>query len=321
MKLTNYKLYFLVEIICIVLVVLLMIVLFLLIFDCKYPVFKYSLLYSNIATSFFLFVLSLILIIVIKYWRNRVSNALSIKLKIIFSVSCLALSFFILLSIEYLIYINNQDKFNIESSYIKDSTKDEINNIKKRISYCEGYLNTYNSIYEELKNKKSIGYSNSGDDFYYTIINGDTIEIKVYKIQTVGAGSNGIYFDNGLYDADEIGIFLNNEGGHISHPTSQEVLKDMQINDSINVSDFRLLVHAKIEMYQNVIKEYNTILENELVISFEDFVIYNIFNPNITGNKTHILIRLIFLLQAFVVTFFSGYIYQTLYKMLDKEEK
>lgn len=245
MKLTNYKLYFLVEIICIVLVVLLMIVLFLLIFDCKYPVFKYSLLYSNIATSFFLFVLSLILIIVIKYWRNRVSNALSNKLKIIFSVSCLALSFFILLSIEYLIYINNQDKFNIESSYIKDSTKDEINNIKKRISYCEGYLNTYNSIYEELKNKKSIGYSNSGDDFYYTIINGDTIEIKVYKIQTVGAGSNGIYFDNGLYDADEIGIFLNNEGGHISHPTSQEVLKDMQINDSINVSDFRLLVHAK----------------------------------------------------------------------------
>lgn len=41
MKLTNYKLYFLVEIICIVLVVLLMIVLFLLIFDCKYPVFVF----------------------------------------------------------------------------------------------------------------------------------------------------------------------------------------------------------------------------------------------------------------------------------------
>lgn len=81
------------------------------------------------------------------------------------------------------------------------------------------------------------------------------------------------------------------------------------------------MVHQKIKSYQDRIKEYEAILEDELVITFGDFVIYSIFNSSITGNKTHIFIRLIFLLQAIVVTFFSGYIYQTLYKILDGENK
>ena len=95
----------------------------------------------------------------------------------------------------------------------------------------------------------------------------------------------------------------------------------MRQSDSINSDDFQILVHQKIENYQNKIHECNAILEDGLVITFGDFVIYSIFNPSITGNKTHIFIRLLFLLQAIVITFFSGYIYQTLYKILDGKDK
>ena len=73
--------------------------------------------------------------------------------------------------------------------------------------------------------------------------------------------------------------------------------------------------------YENKINSYNIILSSELTISFWDFIIYNIFNPSITGNNTHILIRFIFLLQAIIITFISGYIYQLLYKILDGDNK
>lgn len=92
-------------------------------------------------------------------------------------------------------------------------------------------------------------------------------------------------------------------------------------SDSINANLLQQLIKDKIKFYSKRVTSYNKVLNNELTISFCDFIIYNIFNPSITGNKTHIFIRLLFLLQAIVVTFFSGYIYQTLYKILDGEDK
>ena len=295
-------------------------VLFLFLFDSTSPIFKYSLLCINIITSTILIALTIGLIYAIKNWRKKLLNNISNYSKIKYSSSCLILSLLLLSFIEYLIYIHNKDNFNIDKNYIQTSMNAKILDIKREISYCDEYMNKYIHIIEELKNKKYITYNNT-NDYYFTIINSDTIEIDIYRKETIGSGTNGIYIKPSLNNAESIGISLNNESGHISHPTSKVILKSMQQNDSISGNDFRLLVHQKIKSYQDRIKEYEAILEDELVITFGDFVIYSIFNSSITGNKTHILIRLLFLFQTIVITFFSGYIYQTLYKILDGKDK
>ena len=323
MKRPNWKLYYKMNRIGLWFILLCFVgvfILFLFLYDSTYPVFKYSLLYISIIAYSILIASTLGLIIIIKSWKNKSLSTLSNHRKILYSLSFLLLSFLILSSVEYLIYINDKDKFNIENNYVTTSTRDKMLNIKKELKCYKEYVEKYSRIYEKLKNKEYLGYTNI-DDLYFTVINGDTIEIKIHEKKPFGfTGTNGIYIDKGINNAEDIGILLKDESYNISHPTSKVILRSIQQNDSINGNDFRLLVHQKIEKYQNIIEEYNTILENELTISFGDFIIYNIFNSSITGNKTHILIRLIFLLQAIIITFFSGYIYQTLYKMLDGEE-
>lgn len=295
------------------------IILLLFLFDSTFPVFKYSILCINIITYAILIASTIGLVILIKYWRKEFLDTISNYRKIFYSSLCIILFLFFFSSCEYLIYIHNQNSFNIENEYIQTSINDKISDVKKEINYCEAYMNDYIHILEELKNKKHIGYS-SIDNSYFTIIHDDTIELKINKKRTIGAGSTGIYIDFGLDDARDIGISLRNELYKMSHPSSKAILESMKRNDSINVNDFRILINEKIDRYNNRIKEYKTILENELVITFGDFIIYNLCNSNITGNKTHIIIRLIFYLQAIVITFFSGYIYKTLYKMLDGKE-
>lgn len=319
MKHPNWKLYYLmvrIELCFIALCFIGVIILLLFLFDSTFPVFKYSILYIKIITYAILTISTIGLVVVIRYWRKEILSTISNYKKILYSSSCLILFLLLLLSCEYLIYIHNQNNFYIEKKYIQTSINDNISDIKREIIYCEKYMNEYIHIFEKLKNKKYIGYNNI-DDFYFTIISGDTIEIKTNKKKLLGAGSNGIYIDFGLDDAYDIGISLKNEPYNISHPSSKAILESMKRNNNINVNDLRVLINQKIDRYNNRIKEYKTILENELVITFGDFIIYNLFNSNITGNKTHIIIRLIFYLQAIVITFFSGYIYQTLYKMLD----
>lgn len=298
-----------------------MVVLLLFIFDSTFPVFKYSLLCANIITLTILIALTIVLIVAIINWRKKLLNNISNPSKIIYSSLCLISSFVILSSIEYLVYINNQKNFYIEKDYIQTSVNDKIFDIKREIKSCEKYINEYLHIFEELKNKEHIEYSND-NGLYFTVINDDTIEIKIQREKPLpGEGTNGIDFETEWDNAEDISISLKNEPYNITYPSSKTILKSLQQNDSISGNDFRLLVHQKIKSYQDRIKEYEAILEDELVITFGDFVIYSIFNSSITGNNTHIFIRLIFLLQAIVVTFFSGYIYQTLYKILDGKDK
>lgn len=296
------------------------VVLLLFIFDSTFPVFKYSLLCTNIITYTILIISTIALIVAIINWRKKLLNNISNYSKILHSSLCLIFSFAILSSIEYLIYINNQKIFYLEKDYIQTSVNDKIFDIKREIKSCEKYINKYLHIFEELKNKEHIEYSNA-NDLYFTVINDDTIEIKTQRKRPLpGEGTNGIDFETEWSNAEDISISLKNEPYNITHHSSKTILKSLQQNDSISGKEFRLLVHQKIKSYQDRIKEYEAILEDELVVTFGDFVIYSIFNPNITGNNTHIFIRLIFLLQAIVVTFFSGYIYQTLYKILDGED-
>lgn len=324
MKRPNWKLYRLmiyIELGFIILCFIGIILLFLFLLDSTFPTFKYSLLCINIISILFSIVFCIGLIVITKYWRRMVLKSISNSSKIIYSLTCLTLSFSFLSSIEYLIYINNKDKFYIEKEYLQTSINDKIRNIKNEIAHSEKYMNSYIHILEELKNMECIKYRNL-NDYFYTVIHDDTIEIAIHRKETIGGGGTimPIDIDMGLNNAEDIGILLKNESCNMSHPTSKAILKSMQQDDSINGNDFRLLIHKKIEMYKDRIKEYKTILEDGIVITFGDFIIYSIFNPSITGNKTYIFIRLIFLLQAIVITFFSGYIYQTLYKILDGED-
>lgn len=215
-----------------------MVVLLLFIFDSTFPVFKYSLLCTNIITHTILIVSTIVLIVVIINWRKKLLNNISNYSKILYSSLCLISSFVILSSIEYLVYINNQKNFYLEKDYIQTSINDKIFDIKREIKSCEKYINEYLHIFEELKNKEHIEYSNA-NDLYFTVINDDTIEIKIYgKVPLPGTGTNGIYTKPSLNNAESIGISLNNESRHISHPTSKVILKSMQQNDVLVETTF-----------------------------------------------------------------------------------
>lgn len=324
MKRPDWKLYRLmvsIEVGFIILCFIGIILLFLFLLDNTFPTFKYSLLCINIISILFSTVFCIGLIAIIKCWRRMILKSISNSSKIIYSLACLTLSFSFLSSIEYLIYINKKDKFYVEKEYLQTSINDKISNIKKEIAQCEKYMNSYIHILEELNNEECIKYRNL-NDYFYTVIDDDTVEFVIHRKKTIGGGGSTIPIDidTGLNNAESVGISLNKESDHISDPTSKTLLQYIKQRDNINSDDFRILILQKIKNYQNKIQECNKILEDGVVITFGDFVIYNIFNPSITGNKTHIFIRLLFLLQAIVITFFSGYIYQILYKILDGED-
>lgn len=242
--------------------------------------------------------------------------------KVIYSISYLFLSLSFLFSIEYLIYIDNKEYFNIENGFINNSLIDKVNTIHENIAYCEGYIHEYNRILRNTQSNSYIHYINS-DDLFYTIICSDTIQFRLHKRPNSGVAiSHGRFHKSDrLFDGiRNVGISLNNESYNVSHPSNNAILESMKNSDSINANLLQQLIKDKIKFYSKRVTGYNKVLKNELTISFSDFIIYNIFNPSITGNKTHIFIRLIFLLQAVVITFFSGYIYQTLYKILDGED-
>nr|DAZ44103.1 MAG TPA: hypothetical protein [Caudoviricetes sp.] len=325
MKRPNWKLFFLLNdiklgfsILCLIGAII--IILFL--FDSVFPIFKYSILCLKTIAWSVLLLSSTGMFVIINKLRKKPFYSFSNHKKIVYSLVSLTLSLTFLSSIEYLIYINNKDYFNVENSYIKNSVNDKINSINKNITYCEKYMNEYSDIYRNIKSDSYIHYINE-NDLLYTIIDTDTIQIRLHKIpNNTSTMPNRFNKHNKLFvGVKAAGISLKNELYNISHPSSKTILEAIKCNDSISGSNFCQLVKEKIEFYENKINSYNTILSSELTISFWDFIIYNIFNPSITGNKTHILIRLIFLLQAIIITFISGYIYQTLYKILDGDNK
>lgn len=326
MKQPNWRLFFLLNKIeiCVYIVILIgVIIVLLFLYDYAFPAFKYSILYLKLLIWTFLISLLSILLVMIRKARKEHFHSFSNWTKVIYSISYLFLSVSFLFSIEYLIYIDNKESFNIENGYINNSLIDKVNTIHENIAYCEGYIHEYNRILRNIKSNYYIYYINS-DDLFYTIICSDTIQLRLHKRPNSGVGISHRRFHKSdrLFDGvRNIGISLNNESYNLSHPSSNNaILESMKSSDSINANLLQQLIKEKIKFYSKRVTGYNKVLKNELTISFSDFIIYNIFNPSITGNRTHIFIRVIFLLQAVIITFFSGYIYQTLYKILDGED-
>lgn len=326
MKRPNWRLFFLlnkIEIGVYIVILIGLIIVLLFLYDDVFPAFKYSMLCLKILTWTFLISLLYILFVMIRKARKKHFHSFSNWTKVIYSISYLFLSLSFLFSIEYLIYIDNKEYFNIENGYINNSLIDKVNTIHENIAYCEGYIHEYNKILRNIKPYSYIHYLNS-DDLFYTIICSDTIQLRLHrKVNPSGGGMIHNRFEKRkrLFEGVRgVGISLNNESYNLSHPSNNAILESMKNSDSINANLLQQLIKNKIKFYSKRVIGYNKVLKDELTISFSDFIIYNIFNPSITGNKTHIFIRLIFLLQAVVITFFSGYIYQTLYKILDGED-
>ena len=257
----------------------------------------------------------------IRKTQEKHFHSFSNRKRILYSFSYLSFSLLFLFSIEYLIYIDNKEFYNIEKKYITNSVIDKTNKLQESIAYCDSMIYEYRRVYRNIAPNSYIPYTNC-DDIFYTCIGFDTIQIHLNRIPNSGTVMYYNRFNkrNRLFHGvREVGISLKNESYSVSHPSNKAILESMKRGDSINGKHLLQLVKENIQFYNNRINSYNKVLNDESTISFWDFVIYNMFNSNITGNKTHIFIRLIFLLQAIVITFFSGYIYQTLYKMLDGE--
>lgn len=327
MKQPNWRLFFLlnkIEIGVYIVILIGVIIVLLFLYDDVFPAFKYSILCLKLLTWTFLISFLSILLVMIRKARKKHFHSFSNWTKVIYSISYLSLSLSFLFSIEYLIYIDNKESFNIENGYINNSLIDKVNTIHENIAYCEGYIHEYNRVLRNIKSNSYIHYINS-DDLFYTIICSDTIQLRLHKRPNSGVAISHRRFHKSdrLFDGvRNVGISLNNESYNLSHPSSNNaILESMKSSDSINTNLLQQLIKEKIKFYSKRVTGYNKVLKNELTISFSDFIIYNIFNPSITGNRTHIFIRVIFLLQAIVITFFSGYIYQTLYKILDGKDK
>lgn len=304
-----------------IVILIVTIIMLLYIFDNIFPAFKYSVLCLKIITWIFLISSLAILLVMIRKTQEKHFHSFSNRKRILYSFSYLSFSLLFLFSIEYLIYIDNKEFYNIEKKYITNSVIDKTNKLQESIAYCDSMIYEYRRVYRNIAPNSYIPYTNC-DDIFYTCIGFDTIQIHLNRIPNSGTVMYYNRFNkrNRLFHGvREVGISLKNESYSISHPSNKAILESMKSGDSINGKHLLQLVKENIQFYNNRINSYNKVLNDELTISFWDFVIYNMFNSNITGNKTHIFIRLIFLLQAIVITFFSGYIYQTLYKMLDGE--
>ena len=80
-----------------------------------------------------------------------------------------------------------------------------------------------------------------------------------------------------------------------------------------------MLIEQKVQYYKNQKERFFQILDEESHISFGDFLINCLLNQGVINSKTNVTIRLLLVIQAVIITFVSGYIYQLLYKILDGE--
>lgn len=97
------------------------------IFDNIFPAFKYSVLCLKIITWIFLISSLAILLVMIRKTQEKHFHSFSNRKRILYSFSYLSFSLLFLFSIEYLIYIDNKEFYNIEKKYITNSVIDKTN--------------------------------------------------------------------------------------------------------------------------------------------------------------------------------------------------
>lgn len=324
MKRPNYKLYFRlkhIEFIGIVLLLILSIVGLLFVLDTTYPFFKYTSLFNYIV-CFIFFILSLIgLVFVARKFKLENFQQASKKTKLKYSFAVLFYSLVAITSIEYVFYLKNIDKVAIDKDIVEYSIQDDIDNINNHIGINERYESLYTKISQNICDTTSyLCYCEN--DKYFIVINSDTIQIRLHKkagvTPPVHKRQQSKEYD--FYGVRECGISLKNESYNLSHPASHNLITDIISCDSVSGKNIKTLIEQKIQYYKNRKKSFCQILEKDSHVSFGDFLIICLLDQGIIDSKANIVIRLLLVIQAIVITFVSGYMYQIIYKILDGED-
>ena len=324
MKRPNYKLYFRlkhIEFIGIVLLLILSIVGLLFVLDTTYPFFKYTSLFNYIV-CFIFFILSLIgLVFVARKFKLENFQQASKTSKLKSSFAVLFYSLVAITSVEYVLYLKNIGNVTIDKDILEYSIQDDIDNINNHIGINERYESLYTKISQNICDTTSyLCYCEN--DKYFIVINSDTIQIRLHKkdgvTPPVHKRQQSKEYD--FYGVRECGISLKNESYNLSHPASHNLITDIISCDSVSGKNIKTLIEQKIQYYKNRKKSFCQILEKDSHVSFGDFLIICLLDQGIIDSKANIVIRLLLVIQAIVITFVSGYIYQIIYKILDGED-
>ena len=324
MKRPNYKLYFRlkhIEFIGIVLLLILSIVGLLFVLDTTYPFFKYTSLFNYIV-CFIFFILSLIgLVFVARKFKLENFQQASKTSKLKSSFAVLFYSLVAITSVEYVLYLKNIGNVTIDKDILEYSIQDDIDNINNHIGINERYESLYTKISQNICDTTSyLCYCEN--DKYFIVINSDTIQIRLHKkdgvTPPVHKRQQSKEYD--FYGVRECGISLKNESYNLSHPASHNLITDIISCDSVSGKNIKTLIEQKIQYYKNRKKSFCQILEKDSHVSFGDFLIICLLDQGIIDSKANIVIRLLLVIQAIVITFVSGYMYQIIYKILDGED-
>ena len=324
MKRPNYKLYFRlkhIEFIGIVLLLILSIVGLLFVLDTTYPFFKYTSLFNYIV-CFIFFILSLIgLVFVARKFKLENFQQASKTSKLKSSFAVLFYSLVAITSVEYVLYLKNIGNVTIDKYILEYSIQDDIDNINNHIGINERYESLYANISQNICDTTSyLCYCEN--EKYFIVINSDTIQIRLHKkagvTPPVHKRQQSKEYD--FYGVRECGISLKNESYNLSHPASHNLITDIISCDSVSGKNIKTLIEQKVQYYKNRKKSFCQILEKDSHVSFGDFLIICLLDQGIIDSKANIVIRLLLVIQAIVITFVSGYMYQIIYKILDGED-
>ena len=186
----------------------------------------------------------------------------------------------------------------IPSSRSSISSFDEIflYNINSHDSKSDGTindkLNKFNRDLEGIYGNSILPSHWYGEFFYYAKTDEDNDLVSIFEYNTETDNIRTI--KNNIASLDEFKIF---------HTT-----------DNIIVCHF-----PSCQYYKNSKDRFCQILEKDSHISFGDFLVICLLDQGVIDSKANIVIKLLLVIQAIIITFISGYIYQNVYKILDGE--
>ena len=237
-----------------------------------------------------------------------------------YSFAFLFYSLLIITPIEYILFLKNIDSVTIDKEILEYSIQDDLDNINNHIGINERYESIYDNILQNICDSTSyLCYYE--DEKYFLVINSDTIQIRLHKragmAPPMHIKEHGKEHD--FYGVRECGISLKNESYNLSHPASRDLKTDILSYDSVSGKNIKTLIGKKIQYYKNRKDHFIQILEKDSHISFGDFLIICLLDQGVIDSKANIVIKLLLVIQAIIITFISGYIYQIVYKILDGE--
>ena len=288
--------------------------------NAAYPDIKHRILVSVIAIGSLAFIS--LLGIGFLYNRTPLSKfgSLSSNSKLYYSIIYLFLSVFCIWCIEYLIYQTNKEQFSIEQRYLDKSIQDRAESITAELGIYQHFENIYKQLASGISPTKNYDYLNVNHKIY-TIVGSDTLIIHLHRMSPMTPKMAPPHKKDEIdyCGVRSIGISTLNEPYNLSHPSSRNALTCMKLNGYIQGDDLARLIHEKGQFYNQRCIKFEKLLADNQEISFPAFLIYHFFNYSSISNGTNVMIRILVLLQTIIITFLSGYIFKTLYKIMDGE--